>query len=208
MKKLYLSIIFLAAILPEPFAQTAGEPIENRKKYKAWVIKKDQIKIKGMGLCRVVDEQVVLAPIEYWEDIPYERLSKTVIPYSEIQSIRLRNKNHGWKGLLIGMGAGMIYGIISGAVEGDRYVEQLRHVCGGLFSNPCPPNVPYPGIVFTREKVLVKKAEALALERGLGYGMLGGILGYIAGSGIRIKIGFSNKEKSLEELTRYSYFRE
>lgn len=196
---------------PNPNFEPAA-PSQNfasRKKYKAWVTKKDQTTIKNLGLYRVMDEEVILAPIGYWEEIPFGELSKTAIPFSEIESICLKNKNSSRKGILAGTLAGITTGIVSGFKAGDIFKEEchttVNDPCLFAFFSPCFDPITY---TTSCETVLVKKAEIRAIERGLGYGVIGGLLGYLAGSGFKIRIGLSNKEKSLEELTRYSYFRE
>jgi hypothetical protein len=184
-----LILCMLAFGSPTSKAQSHDE----RKVYSIWLKQANSnARIKGL-LYDVKDSAVLVAPRMSRQLLAEANFQNLEIEYDQIQTMKLRRKGNPGRWFGIGFVAGFAAGMIRGYIEGD--------------DPPCTP-ASYVGLFGFPSLCHQRTAMDKGLSYGVGYALLGGIIGPIIGS-FKIKIPLNgSKQKFRAEFNRlekYSY---
>jgi hypothetical protein len=173
MKNYLLSFItFFFAI--SVFSQTDSTASEKKVVPSIATVKTlDGKTVKGW-FYKMNDENIYLLPVK--KNKKYFRSSDFLSPdvnagsfniqVSQINTIALQKKNAGWKGILIGLGAGVVTGALLGFISGDNPIQE------------CGPN-DFFCLGAAINNAFAMTAGEKALAGALGLGLAGSLTGFI-----------------------------
>ena len=192
--KNYLLIATTLFFTLHSFSQT--DSVVSKKKFvpsMATIKTLDGKKAKGW-FYKMNDENIYLLPLT--KNKKYFRSSDFLSPdvnadsyniqVSQISTIALQKKNAGWKGALLGLGAGVITGAIIGFADGDDPVYQYQGDFGDIFR----------GI----SNAFAMTAGEKALANGIGLGLTGALTGFIMGKLLKKKFIIGGQKDTYRDL--------
>jgi hypothetical protein len=138
------------------------------------------------------DSQIVLLDrgTQYWKMQDNASAQKNYLTYTtqieQVQSLKLRKKNSVKKGLLIGLGGGILTGVLIGFISGDDPVT------------PYTGTIADPFIAFGNAFAMTAGEKALIGASGLG--TLGALTGIIIGAVAKKKFNIGGSRKRVRDL--------
>lgn len=184
-----LLTLTLAIISLSSFAQTdSATTVKAVRPNMATLQFNDGTKTKGW-FYSINDSQFTVLPrsVRHLKQLNSLSTTSYSYPIEQIHSIRLRKKNSGLKGALIGFGIGAVTGVVIGFASGDDPIATAG------------PN-DFWGIGAAIQNAFAMTAEEKALAGGIGLGVSGALTGAVIGALIKKKFIIGGSRKVARDL--------